>query len=186
MSIKECLQGVVFMGILLLSCVDSYAYTEKDVHCLSSTIYKEARGEPLLGQLAVASVVLNRASMWGMNVCDVVFQPKQFSWLNNNKNLPSKASVAQFNYISHTLLTQQHMGIRKCYANNATNFAANSTNNYWTRKFKRVLIVGGHSFYSFNKDHTNVIDSKEMGRTPTLYQQWVYIPDFKRSFWGML
>lgn len=33
-----------------------------DLECLAKTVYFEARGEPTLGQIAVANVVLNRAA----------------------------------------------------------------------------------------------------------------------------
>ena len=47
--------------------------------CLALTIYYEARGEPTIGQYAVAEVVLNRAEKRDLSVCDVVYQPGQFS-----------------------------------------------------------------------------------------------------------
>ena len=62
---------------------------ERDVDCLALNIYWEARSELLLGQLAVASVTLNRvaAPAFPNSVCDVVFQGEergrhlcQFSW----------------------------------------------------------------------------------------------------------
>lgn len=50
--------------------------------CLARNIYFEARGEDLRGQEAVASVTLNRVRSpeWPGTVCDVVYQPFQFSW----------------------------------------------------------------------------------------------------------
>jgi spore germination cell wall hydrolase CwlJ-like protein len=42
--------------------------------CLAAAIYFEARGEPIIGQIAVAQVVLNRVEDWRWpdTVCDVV------------------------------------------------------------------------------------------------------------------
>ena len=50
--------------------------------CLAMTVYGEARGEPLAGQVAVAQVVLNRMAdpRWPDTVCGVVTQPGQFSF----------------------------------------------------------------------------------------------------------
>lgn len=50
--------------------------------CLALNVYHEARGEPPIGQKAVAYVTLRRANFDESKVCDVVFAPKQFSWAN--------------------------------------------------------------------------------------------------------
>lgn len=50
--------------------------------CLALNVYHESRGEPILGQMAVAQVTMNRAKT-PENVCDVVLAPKQFSWTTN-------------------------------------------------------------------------------------------------------
>ncbi|MHB1991691.1 cell wall hydrolase [Metallibacterium scheffleri] len=49
--------------------------------CLATTVYLEARGEPQIGQAAVAEVALRRREMglWGKHVCEVVTAPKQFA-----------------------------------------------------------------------------------------------------------
>ncbi len=53
------------------------------VACLASAIYFEAKGEPLVGQLAVASVILNRtrSGRFPADVCGVVTQRGQFSFV---------------------------------------------------------------------------------------------------------
>lgn len=50
--------------------------------CLAMTIYHEARGEPVLGQLAVAQVVMNRVDSprFPDDICGVVTQSDQFSY----------------------------------------------------------------------------------------------------------
>ncbi len=57
--------------------------------CLALVVYVEARGEPLDGQLMVAEVVLNRVAIeaYPDTVCDVAFDPKQFSGLNRPVDL---------------------------------------------------------------------------------------------------
>lgn len=54
----------------------------QDALCLARNIYFEARGEGREGQEAVASVTLNRvrSAVWPASVCEVVYQPLQFSW----------------------------------------------------------------------------------------------------------
>lgn len=50
--------------------------------CLALNVYHEARGEPEVGQLAVAFVTLNRAHKKNTTVCKTVLAKKQFSWTN--------------------------------------------------------------------------------------------------------
>ncbi|WP_221930913.1 cell wall hydrolase [Telmatospirillum sp. J64-1] len=59
----------------------------EELACLAQNIYFEARGEPQVGQLAVAHVTLNRVAhpAFPNTVCEVVTQggkkgPCQFSW----------------------------------------------------------------------------------------------------------
>src|SRR3546814_2534129 len=51
-----------------------------DPLCLTTTIYLEARDQPVAGQRAVAEVALRRADsgLWGNSVCAVVTAHKQF------------------------------------------------------------------------------------------------------------
>ena len=61
-----------------------------EMRCLATSIYFEAKGEPLSGQLAVAKVILNRtkSGRFPGTVCGVVLQPHQFSFVRG-KRLPS-------------------------------------------------------------------------------------------------
>ncbi len=52
---------------------------------LAATVYHEARGEPIEGQIAVAHVIMNRALKRGLTVQEVVLQRKQFSCYNHGK-----------------------------------------------------------------------------------------------------
>jgi spore germination cell wall hydrolase CwlJ-like protein len=48
--------------------------------CIALTVFTEARGEPVAGQIAVAEVIRNRIadSRWGSDPCEVVAQLHQF------------------------------------------------------------------------------------------------------------
>ncbi len=56
--------------------------------CLALAVFFEARAESVEGMAAVAAVVENRVAdpRWPDNTCDVVFQPKQFSWTHDGKS----------------------------------------------------------------------------------------------------
>lgn len=52
--------------------------------CMTLAIFKEAEGEGLEGMRAVGDVIINRVESdeFPDEVCGVVLQPKQFSWVN--------------------------------------------------------------------------------------------------------
>jgi len=54
----------------------------EDLQCLAENVYHEARGEPLVGQYAVAEVTMNRVRSreFPDSVCGVVHQRGAFSW----------------------------------------------------------------------------------------------------------
>src|SRR3990167_10047312 len=62
--------------VLVISDPGSIVAAEHGIDCLARTIYFEARSEPVLGQIAVAQVVINRMRdrRWPNTVCGVVKQ----------------------------------------------------------------------------------------------------------------
>ncbi len=75
----------------------------EEIRCLALNIYFEARSEPLLGQLAVAKVTMNRVAHKAFpgTICDVVRQGGsetlhrcQFSWYCNGKENRPRNRVA--------------------------------------------------------------------------------------------
>lgn len=64
--------------------------TRDALFLLALTVYQEARGEPYQGKLAVAYVIVNRATP-PKTVSSVVFAPYQFSCWNTNS--PTRQSV---------------------------------------------------------------------------------------------
>lgn len=50
--------------------------------CLATAIYFEARGEPIIGQIAVANVIINRVydERYPDDICSVVTQGPTYTW----------------------------------------------------------------------------------------------------------
>ena len=59
-----------------------------DRACLAATVYLEARGEPVTGQMAVAEVGLRRrdSGQWGSSLCHVLRARGQFALSTTSKN----------------------------------------------------------------------------------------------------
>lgn len=69
-------------------------YSDNDVQLMANAVYGEARGEPYVGQVAVAAVILNRVNSptFPNTVSGVIFEPRAFTavadgqiWLQPNE-----------------------------------------------------------------------------------------------------
>lgn len=116
----------------------------KETKCLAANVYHEARGEPLLGQLAVAQVTLNRVKSpkYPKSICKVVYEPKQFSWVPyRDKNKFDNMSLA----VAQLALSGNH----KLKTFKATHYHNQTVRPDW--KMKQVAKIGQHTFYKESK-----------------------------------
>ena len=121
--------------------------TAKDIHCLAQNIYHEARSEPLNGQVAVAQVTINRvkASNFTKSVCQIVFQPNQFSW-TLNKRLKIKDTKAWKNSLA--VATAVLTNSVKLPNFTATHYHTKQVNPRWNRNMEILAVIGSHIFYA--------------------------------------
>lgn len=116
--------------------------------CLAGAVYFEARGEPIEGQLAVAEVVLNRASSgeYPRSICEVVTQPAQFSFVRDG-SFPAidrgsdgwRRAVAIANIAAENLASSLSSDVLWYH----TDYVAPG----WGRRLDRVTQIGAHIFY---------------------------------------
>ena len=93
-----------------------YRMTQKgSVQCLASAVQYEANTESTKGKKAVAAVIVNRSIEQGKHVCDIIRQPRQFSWYRKGKigvnvhkdnveavkNLIALAANNRYNHLNH-------------------------------------------------------------------------------------
>lgn len=136
------------------------------VLCLALNIYHEAAFEPLEGQTAVAYVTLNRSLARNQDVCDAVFQDRQFSWTIGNlipvtKNgervgwkvtpamrPPNTKQWRDIKALAVNVMSsyQQHTSPYK----NLTHYHADYMHPYpaWAKQKVFKLVIGHHLFYS--------------------------------------
>ena len=117
--------------------------TNKEVKCLASAIYHEARGESHPGQVQVAHVVINRknSGKYPNKICAVVFQPKQFSGLYK----------IRYDTQSYHVAKKVYTGVYKPPLWNVTHYHTTSVNPHWASwsKLTKVGKIGNHVFYRF-------------------------------------
>jgi N-acetylmuramoyl-L-alanine amidase len=126
-----------------------------DKDLLALCIMGEARGEPVIGKLAVAHVVLNRAAhpgWWGHDVKSVLLKKYQFSCFLDSD--PNRAHMGDWLKYTHpgmeTCLTISELslaGLTTDPTDGATHYHEQSVKPEWASKLTFVKQIGRHRFY---------------------------------------
>jgi spore germination cell wall hydrolase CwlJ-like protein len=113
--------------------------------CLAVAIYFEARGELAVNQIKVAEVIMNRvdSDRYPNDVCAVVKQDKQFSFLNGAPELIIDRKSSAWETAKHLADITIQGGGR---TTTACHYAHKDINNFWTKKLKGKE-AGDHIFY---------------------------------------
>lgn len=117
--------------------------------CLAGAVYFEARSEPLQGQLAVADVVINRASSgrYPTTICAVVTQRAQFSFIRNGRFPEAdRSSEAWRRAVAIARIARERLANQ--VAPNVLWYHADYVAPVWRRNLTRVSKIGAHIFYS--------------------------------------
>lgn len=120
--------------------------------CLALNVYFEARSEDLAAQYAVAEVTLNRVASpdFPDDVCEVVWQRKQFSWTHDGKSDKPRDRKAWRRAVSVAAYALEDDG-HTVVGYDALYYHADYVNPYWARTYERVAKVGRHIFYRMKK-----------------------------------
>jgi spore germination cell wall hydrolase CwlJ-like protein len=124
------------------------------------TIYGEARGQPYVGQVAVAWVIRNRAEhpkWWGLNLKDVCLRPAQFScWNQNDANRAIITSVTADDpnfRRSLGIMALVLSGDLPDPTDGSTNYYTTSRPTWarewppgWASSLQETIILGAHTF----------------------------------------
>lgn len=119
---------------------------DEQLRCLAGAIYYESKGEPLAGQLAVAAVILNRASSgrFGKTPCSVVTQRGQFSFVRGGRIPAVDANRPSY----RTALAVAKVAMADAWdsvADKALFFHARRVSPGWAKV--KVASIGNHVFY---------------------------------------
>lgn len=142
-------------------------------------VYGEARGEPELGQVAVAYTALNRAK--NRTVCDVILAPKQYSIFNDNPSLRAAALslnvepkhkniVDEWAWVKAKEVAQVVMRKKvpdptkgsTHYLSPVAMEALGFEYPEWSKQYKLAAVIYGHKFYRYappKKEKPNVVAS---------------------------
>jgi len=117
-------------------------------HCLSLNVYWEARNQSIAGQIAVAQVTLNRARdrRYPNDICEVVYEHKQFSWYWDGKSDAPREPRA---WETSMLVASAAMaGSGHAELQGVMHYHAVYSKPYWRSYMTHVATIGDHIFYS--------------------------------------
>jgi spore germination cell wall hydrolase CwlJ-like protein len=119
---------------------------DEELRCLAGAVYFESRSESLIGQLAVAHVVINRAESgrFRPTLCGVVHQPSQFSFVRAGRMPAINTAGRQWrNAVAIAQIARADSWKNK--APGALFFHATHVSPGWNRP--RVAQIDNHIFY---------------------------------------
>jgi len=123
----------------------------EQLECLALNIYHEARGESILGQIAVAQVTMNRVdhSYFPDTVCSVVWQRSQFSWTNDGRS--DEAADTERYEVAMNIAETVYDREEDDPTNGALFYHATYINApSWTRQMEVATEIGVHVFYNWD------------------------------------
>jgi len=124
----------------------------KALLCLALSVFHEGRNQSLEGQKAIAHVIMNRtkSDLFRSDVCKVVTQPGQFSWVGhvsavNTKNAIEKEAWEDAKRIAFSVLSRKEVD----NTNGAVFYHRKGSKPHWARSkdFRRVAFIDDHIFY---------------------------------------
>merc|ERR1711916_127432 len=130
--------------------------TNREHECLSEAIYYEARSEAVLGQIAVAEVVMNRVGdhRYPNSICEVVFQGSerstgcQFSFTCDGEMDRFPARGRLWNR-AQTVAAHVMMELNKPLTGAATHYHTDYVDPVWNKHLVHTKTIGTHIFYRF-------------------------------------
>ena len=136
--------------------------SEKELWCMATAIYFEARSESYRGQIAVGQVVMNRLAhqIYPKTICNVVFQNQhmrnacQFSFACDGipERVTEPKAWAQAEEIAKGVINGT---LYETDVGASTHYHATYVYPHWAPKLKKNVKIGHHIFYQFKRGWTH-------------------------------
>lgn len=124
---------------------------QEELRCLALNVYHESRSEPLVAQIAVASVTLNRvrAERFPATICGVVKHSRkagtcQFSWYCDGKSDTPFEKEAWANSLAVAQFAIDHFNTD--FVDGAKYFYSGAERPSWAARYKAVATIGNITF----------------------------------------
>ena len=147
--IKRMVHGVVLSALCTIASFGAistaYALPAKEIECVSSAAYHEARNQGYKGIISVIYVILNRAgaSEFPNTPCKVIAQPNQFSYYKHNPPIKEKDTYNEIKQLAIEVVQGKHKSLNR----GALYFHTVNTKPSWSNKLTLVSVIKDHKFY---------------------------------------
>jgi spore germination cell wall hydrolase CwlJ-like protein len=131
---------------------DFEVMVRQESKCLAENIYHEARNQSTRGQLAVASVTMNRVynQRFPNDVCSVVYQKNrrgcQFTWLCKGRKVDPRDPLFQEKYELAQMILKGEIRIGKL--NDALYYHTTRVRPWWAGHMEYIGQIEDHKFYT--------------------------------------
>jgi len=107
---------------------------------MADNVVHESRGESFLGKILVAKTVLNRAAHpdFPRGLCEIIYQPNQYSWTLTQYKQPSKEQWTEAAYAVYAALS---------YPSPVLYFHNQTVKPKWALTKTLITTEGNHIFY---------------------------------------
>ncbi len=141
--------GVTTMGAawwILRDAEPDGEFLASELDCLARNVYYESRGEPMVGQYAVAEVTMNRvaSSLFPDSVCTVVNARGAFSWTGDES---LKEPYGYEWWRAQAVARSVYENHASPYVDDALFYHAIYVSPRWARTRDQVALIGRHLFY---------------------------------------
>ncbi|MGD8340567.1 MAG: cell wall hydrolase [Gammaproteobacteria bacterium] len=122
------------------------AWQAAEIRCLAENVYFESRGEPLVGQYAVAEVTMNRvvSADFPNSVCEVVNQTGAFSWTYSTSLTPPYGFEWRR---ARAVASSVYLNAEAQLVQGALFYHATYVSPDWAASRRQVALIGRHLFY---------------------------------------
>ena len=147
--IKKMVYGVVLSALCTIASFGAistaYALPAKEVECLSSAAYHEARNQGDKGMLAVMHTILNRTkdSRFPSTPCKVIAQPKQFSYYGKVSTIKEVKMYERALELASDVVS----GRSKDFTKGSLFFVNTKINPIWLKDLRHTCTIGNHKFF---------------------------------------
>lgn len=148
---------------------------------MALALYGESRDESTEGKLAVATVILNRQRLFGLNIHDVILQKNQFSpFMSRDRQYQQMLKLAKYwptkfetkkelmlyecLMISRGLITNTMIAHQKIERSGAAYFKAVYCRSSFHNSLIFVARIGNHMFYTKKGHMLKIQNSKPRGK----------------------
>lgn len=143
MVVGTSVEPIQFPAIAIEPEIATPRASDTELECLAVAVYHEARGEPRIGQLAVAQVVVNRArsGRFARTLCGVIAQPGQFPFVRQAAHRRNPSQWQRALDVARRVAAGEVASV----VGGALYFHAARISPGWRRA--RVAAIGNHIFY---------------------------------------